>query len=150
MDTAIKLALQNIDQRKGGPFAAVLVKNDTIISTGCNLVTTKHDPTAHAEIECIRHACQQLKTFDLSGYELYTTCEPCPMCLGAIYWAHISKVYYAATRHNAAKAGFNDTLIYTEIQKDMADRQIPFQQVNHHQASDIFKAWKNSPHKILY
>jgi len=150
MQKAIELAKENVVSGKGGPFAAILVKDHEIIASGCNVVSSTNDPTAHAEIVCIRNASHKLGTFDLSGYELFTTCEPCPMCLGAIYWAHISKVYYGASHQDAAKAGFNDAFIYEELKHKIHDRNIPFQEVLRSQSLEIFKAWENFPHKILY
>ena len=114
MQRAIELSLENVHTGGGGPFAALVVKDEIVLATGVNQVTSALDPTAHAEIVAIRGACQAIRDFELKGCELYTTCEPCPMCMSAIYWAHLGKVYYACTRADAAKAGFDDSLIYDE------------------------------------
>ena len=119
MREAVRLAIDNIGTGKGGPFAALVVKDGEIIARGLNNVTSSNDPTAHAEVTAIRAACQELGTFQLTGCDLYTTCEPCPMCLGAIYWARPARVYFASTRDDAADAGFDDSLIYSEIQQPL-------------------------------
>lgn len=114
MRKAIALSIENV-KNGGGPFGAVIVKDNEIIATGVNRVTANHDPTAHAEVSAIRAACEKLNTFDLSGCEIYTSCEPCPMCLGAIYWAHLDKIYYGNNKHDAADIGFDDSFIYDEL-----------------------------------
>ena len=150
MQKAIDLAKKNVLSNNGGPFAAIIVKDHTILASGCNVVTTANDPTAHAEITCIRNACQELQTFDLSGCDLYATCEPCPMCLGAIYWARLKQVFYAATRHDADKAGFNDAFIYEELSRKQENRTILFEQCLRQNALDIFSVWKTHPYKTHY
>ena len=126
MREAIRLAVENVKQGTGGPFGAVVVKEGKIIAACANTVTPDCDPTAHAEVNAIREACRELDTFQLGGCEIYASCEPCPMCLGAIYWARPSRVYYASTKEDAALAGFDDSLIYKEIALPEADRSIPF------------------------
>jgi guanine deaminase len=150
MKEAIALSLQNIRNGRGGPFAALVVKDGRVIARGTNLVTSTNDPTAHAEIVAIREACKVLGTFQLKGCELYTTCEPCPMCMGAIYWARPSRVYYASTRDDAAEAGFDDSLIYEEIQRPVNERRIPMTQLMHEQALDAFREWEKKTDKIVY
>ena len=128
MNRAIDLSIDNI-KKQGGPFGCVIVKNNEIIAEGVNKVTLNNDPTAHAEIVAIREACKSQNTFNLSGYELYTSCEPCPMCLSAIYWSHIERVYYGNSRQDAAKIEFDDKLIYDELNKSIHDRKIPLKQI---------------------
>lgn len=123
---AISFATNNI-QESGGPFGALIASNGVIIATGCNRVTADHDPTAHAEVNAIREACKKLGTFNLSGCDIYTSCEPCPMCLSAIYWAHLDRIFYAASQKDAAKVGFDDSFIYHEISLPVAERTIPMQ-----------------------
>ncbi len=149
MKMAIELANENIDNG-GGPFGAVIVKGDEVVATGVNRVTANNDPTAHAEVNAIREACQKLNTFDLSGCELYTSCEPCPMCLGAIYWAHIDKIYYGATKADAADAGFDDSFIYDEIELPLDERRLESAQIYAEEAAAIFEKWKNNSDKIEY
>lgn len=149
MQKAIKLSLESM-KHGGGPFGAVIVKNGEIIAAESNHVTQHNDPTAHAEVCSIRTACTKLETFDLSGCELYTSCEPCPMCLGAIYWSHISKVYYANTRNDAKNAGFDDYLIYDEISKDIDNRIIPFEQIMRDEAIMAFEEWEGLEDKTDY
>ncbi len=149
MQKAIDLSLNSI-KNGGGPFGAVIVKNGQIIAAASNNVTQQNDPTAHAEVSVIRAACKSLKTFDLTNCELYTSCEPCPMCLGAIYWSHISKVYYANTRDDAKNIGFDDLLIYEEIAKDTDKRIIPFHQIMRSEAQEAFINWENLDAKIDY
>jgi guanine deaminase len=149
MNKAIETALNNI-KNGGGPFASIIVKNDKIISVGVNRVTLDNDPTAHAEVVAIREACKRLQTFQLGGCELYSTCEPCPMCLSSIYWAKIDKVYYGANRMDAKRAEFADMFIYNEIKKKPELRQIPFIQINQHDALKIFRDWKEKEDKITY
>ena len=150
MKKAIDLALHSINKVDGGPFGAVVVKNGKIIAEGHNQVTSLNDPTAHAEVQAIRKACQVLGSFDLSGCEIYTSCEPCPMCLGAIYWARPEKVFFALTRKDAAIAGFDDDLIYTEINLEPSKRKIPMVHSHEDSAVEIFKAWKAKSDKIAY
>jgi guanine deaminase len=149
MRQAIALALENI-RKGGGPFAAVVVKNGVVVATGGNRVTATNDPTAHAEIVAIREACRKLGTFQLTGCELYTTCEPCPMCLGAIYWARPSRVYYAGTASDAAAAGFDDAFIYDELQMPSNNRRIPMEELNRAEALVIFQEWLAKSDKTPY
>lgn len=150
MRQAIAAALQNVQEGKGGPFGALVVKDGQVIAVGTNGVTTTNDPTAHAEVVAIRRACSVLGTFQLTGCELYTTCEPCPMCLGAIYWARPDKVYYASTQHDAAQVGFDDAFIYDEIATPYQQRRIPFEQLLPNESAVIFEAWTQSVGKIAY
>ena len=150
MQEAIKLALINVDIANGGPFGAVVVKEGEIVGKGQNEVTEKNDPTAHAEIVAIRDACQNLGTFDLSDCELYASCEPCPMCLGSIYWANINKLYYAATKDDAAKANFNDAHIYKEFTLPKEERSIPSAQLLREESVKVFDKWISSEKKVHY
>ncbi len=150
MKRAIALSEQNVSTAKGGPFGAVVVLNDKIIGEGTNLVTCNNDPTAHAEVEAIRAACSFMKNYDLTGASIYTSCEPCPMCLSAIYWARIEKIYYANTRMDAAKIQFDDDLIYNEIPKDPKTRKIPAEQLLHEEAQQVFDLWRVSAEKVSY
>ncbi|MGH9710432.1 MAG: nucleoside deaminase [Candidatus Acidiferrales bacterium] len=150
MARAIALSLENICSNHGGPFAALVVKDGEIISQGTNRVTAANDPTAHAEIIAIREACQKLKRFDLTGCEIYASCEPCPMCLGAIYWARLAKIYFANTAADAAKIGFDDSLIYDEIRRPAAERRIPMIPLMRDAAIKAFRAWEARPDKISY
>ena len=147
---AIALATENVMHGNGGPFGAVIVRDERIIGEGANSVTATNDPTAHAEVNAIRTAARALGTFDLSGCELYTSCEPCPMCLAATYWARISAIYYAANAADAARAGFDDAFLYNELRKDHAARSLPSQQLLADEAWASFKAWIDSPNKIEY
>jgi tRNA(Arg) A34 adenosine deaminase TadA len=149
MRRAIDLSLKNV-KRGGGPFGAVVTRNGEILAESCNLVTETNDPTAHAEINVIRVAAQKLKTFDLSGCVIYSSCEPCPMCLGAIYWARIDKVVFANTTSDAQSIGFNDALIYEEISRPPEERKIEFRQLLREEALVAFKAWEESENKIEY
>jgi guanine deaminase len=149
MKRAIELSKRNIESG-GGPFGAVIVRDGKIIGEGWNKVTANNDPTAHAEVEAIRTACQNEKNFDLSGAEIYTSCEPCPMCLSAVYWARLSKIYFANTKKDAADIHFDDDFIYTEIPKPLNERQIPMIQMMHQEALEVFKAWDQSTIKINY
>lgn len=150
MKRAIELSKKNVESLKGGPFGAIVVYNNQIIGEGTNLVTCINDPTAHAEVEAIRAACKNIGNFDLSGATIYTSCEPCPMCLSAIYWARIDKIYYANTRADAAKIKFDDDLIYNEIPKDPSSRSIPAQQILRTEAQQVFTMWDQSTEKIRY
>ena len=149
LERAIDLATQNV-LSGGGPFGAIIVQNGIIIATGSNKVTINNDPTAHAEVVAIREACLALNTWNLAEAELYTSCEPCPMCLGAVYWSGIRKVYYAATREDAATAGFSDALIYNEINLSPQVRSIPFVQVQVEKAQLPFQTWKIKEDKLPY
>src|SRR6187402_475118 len=147
---AIRLSKENMMAGKGGPFGCVVVKDGEIIGRGFNQVTSTYDPTAHAEVMAIREACKALGTFQLTGCEIYTSCEPCPMCLGAIYWARPSKVYYANTRDDAAAIQFDDDFIYKEIGISIADRSIPFVHLHMKEAMDVFAQWASKIDKIDY
>ena len=149
MQKAIELSIKNI-HNNGGPFGCVIVKNNKIISEGVNGVTQNNDPTAHAEIVAIRNACKKLNTFDLSGCELYTSCEPCPMCLSAMYWSHIDIVYYGNSRENAAEIDFDDKFIYDEIKKDIDERKIPLKQILKDEAIKAFNLWAQTENKTKY
>ena len=149
MQKAIDLSIKNI-HNNGGPFGCVIVKNNKIISEGVNGVTQNNDPTAHAEIVAIRNACKKLNTFDLSGCELYTSCEPCPMCLRAIYWSHIDLVYYGNSRENAAEIQFDDEFIYNEMKKDINERKIPLKQILKDEAIKAFDLWAETENKTKY
>ena len=150
LQDAIDLAVENVESGLGGPFAALVVEDDTILAQGTNRVTTVHDPTAHAEITAIRAACKERGDFELTGCTLYSTCEPCPMCLGAIYWARLDRVVYAATRADAADAGVDDDHIYREIDKTPSDRRIPFEQRLPEKAQRPFEAWRDYDDRIEY
>ena len=149
MKEAIELSLANV-RDGGGPFAAVVVRNSTVIGRGVNRVTSTNDPTAHAEVVAIREACRAINNFQLNDCELYTTCEPCPMCLGAIYWARPSKIYFANSRNDAARIGFDDSLIYEEIGRSFADRKIPSEQLMREEALAAFQEWEKKSDKIRY
>jgi guanine deaminase len=150
MREAIELSLSNIKKGTGGPFAAVVVKDGAIVARGTNRVTTTNDPTAHAEIIAIRDACRTLKTFQLTGCDLYTSCEPCPMCLGAIYWARPDRVFFANTRDDAARIGFDDLFIYDEIQKPLSGRKIPMIKMEDPEAIAAFVEWTLAVNKTEY
>ena len=147
---ALELSLENVRSGRGGPFAAVVVKDGKIIAEGANCVTTTNDPTAHAEIVAIRAACQKLQSFELPDCEIYTSCEPCPMCLGAIYWARPARVYFANSAADAAHAGFDDAFIYEEISVPHAGRKIPMIQLSHDEALAAFRVWREKSDKIRY
>lgn len=147
---AIRAAADGMNSGQGGPFGCVIVRDGVIIGRGNNRVTSTNDPTAHAEVVAIRDACRQLGTFQLDGCVLYTSCEPCPMCLGAIYWARPTRVVYAATRHDAAYAGFSDEFIYTEFEKSLDVRTIPTEQLLREEAMAVFEEWRGKPDKIVY
>ncbi len=149
MDRSIAIAVENV-RNGGGPFGAVITKDGEIIAEGANRVTDNHDPTAHAEVQAIRSACEKLGTFDLSGCVIYASCEPCPMCLGAIYWAHLDKVYYAGTRQDAAAAGFDDQMIYDELEKPISGREVPFVPLRTPSAAAPFEEWGNNEEKTEY
>ena len=149
MTRAIELSIESL-KSNGGPFGCVIVKNNKIIAEGYNKVTETNDPTAHAEIVTIRKACNELKNFHLKGTEMYTSCEPCPMCLSAIYWSHIDKIYYGNTRKDAAKIGFDDNYIYEELKKDLFKRTISMKQINQNEAKKAFEDWERKTDKIKY
>lgn len=150
MGEAIALSEESVRSGKGGPFGAVIVKEGKIIAKAHNQVTLTNDPTAHAEIVAIREACRVLQTFNLKGCELYTSCEPCPMCLGAIYWARLDKVYYANTKADAAQIGFDDRFIYDELQLPLAQRHLPMIQLMPKEASIAFQEWVEKSDKVEY
>ncbi len=150
MERAIELALENIAQGTGGPFGAVVVRGGEVIAEGANRVTSDLDPTAHAEIVAIRAACAKLNDFQLAGCDIYSTCEPCPMCLGAIYWARPDRLFFASTREDAAEAGFDDDFIYREIALPPQARQIPTKFFLRDRAQHVFEAWLAHPDRIRY
>lgn len=149
MKLATDLAVENV-ANGGGPFGAVIVRDGEIIATGVNRVTPNNDPTAHAEVSAIRAACQTLGTFQLDGCEIYSSCEPCPMCLGAIYWAHISHLYYGCNQRDADAIGFSDEFIYKELALDESERQLRTEQLLHEDARRAFEAWKQKDDKVEY
>ena len=146
---AIELSVSSANNA-GGPFGCVIVKDNKIIAEGSNKVTSSNDPTAHAEIVAIRDACQKLNTFNLSGSDLYSSCEPCPMCLSAIYWSHIDNIFYANTRDDAKKINFDDSFIYSEFSKKIEDRKIPIKQMLRDEALKVFELWNKKTDKIEY
>jgi len=150
MRKAIELSIENVRSGIGGPFAALVVKDGEIIATGTNLVTTTFDPTAHAEVVAIRQACRALSQFQLSGCEIYTSCEPCPMCLGAIYWARPSKVYFGNTHADAARIGFDDSFIYRQLEVTAAERAIPMIQLMRDEALAAFAEWERKTDRVPY
>ena len=150
MVRAIQLSLDNVRNGRGGPFGTVIVKDGGVIAEAVNQVTATNDPTAHAEVLAIRQACHKLNRFELRGCELYTSCEPCPMCLGAIYWARIDKVYFANLAADAAKIGFDDSAIYADITQPHSQREIPMIQMMREEALAAFRAWEENPGKIPY
>ena len=149
MKRSIELSIQNIKD-DGGPFGCVIVKENKIIAEGVNRVTFNNDPTAHAEIIAIRNACEKLNTFNLKECELYTSCEPCPMCISAIYWSHIDKIYYGNSRLDASKIGFDDDFIYNELNKELSSRNIPMKQINQNEAKKAFLDWEEKVDKVEY
>jgi tRNA(Arg) A34 adenosine deaminase TadA len=150
MRQTLDLALASVQKSVGGPFGAVVVQNGRVVGQGTNQVTTANDPTAHAEIVAIRQAAQALRAFRLEGCEIYASCEPCPMCLAAIYWARIDRVYYAATRADAAATGFDDALIYQDMSLPITERRLPMIQLLPGEAQAALEAWKVSPTKVPY
>jgi len=150
MARAIRLSIENVQSADGGPFGAVIVKDGKIIAEASNQVTTGNDPTAHAEVLAIREACKKLNTFELPGCEMYTSCEPCPMCLGAIYWARLDRVYFGNTAADAEEVGFSDAFIYEEIARPHAQRNVPMIQMMREQALAGFRAWAEKPNKTPY
>lgn len=150
MARAIQLSLDNVQSGQGGPFGAVIVRQGAIISEGVNRVTTTNDATAHAEVTAIREACAKLGAFQLSDCEIYTSCEPCPMCLGAIYWARLARVYFATLASDASAIGFNDSFIYQEIAKPSNLRSVPMIPMMREQALIAFRTWEAKPNKVTY
>ena len=150
LEKAIELSVKNLRNNLGGPFGAIVVKDGEIIGQGSNRVTSLNDPTAHAEIMAIRDACKNIKSFSLKGAEIYTSCEPCPMCLAAIYWARISKIYYSNTRKDAAEIGFDDSYIYDQISIPGEIRDIKMEKIKSEQAKKVFNNWKNKTDRIEY
>ena len=150
MQEAIRLATENVRGGHGGPFGAVVVKDGRVVASGVNSVTLTTDPTAHAEVNAIREACLTLGTFQLTGCEMYTSCEPCPMCLAASYWARLDAIYYGCCAADAARAGFDDAFLYAEIRKTNADRKLPATQLLGDEAWAAFAAWISSPNKVEY
>lgn len=150
METAVALAIESVLTKNGGPFGCIIVKNGEIVGKGKNSVTTKNDPTAHAEIMAIRDACEHLGTFQLADCEVYTSCEPCPMCLGAIYWARPKAVYYASTKADAAKINFDDQFIYEELELTKEERSIPFIQLTSGGYTQPFDLWEKTQDKTEY
>jgi guanine deaminase len=150
MQEAILLSQKGIDNNDGGPFGCVIVKEDKIVGRGNNKVTSSNDPTAHAEVTAIRDACKNLNTFQLDDCEIFTSCEPCPMCLGAIYWARPKAIYYANNRKDAAAAGFDDSMIYDEINAEIESRKIPMLSLCREDALKVFDKWINKTDKTVY
>ena len=150
MREAIRLSMAKMTANQGGPFGSVIVRRDRIVGRGWNCVFSANDPTAHAEVVAIRDACRRLTTFALDGCEIYTSCEPCPMCLSAIYWARIERIYYANTRKDAAAIAFDDDFLYREITLPLARRRIPMKQLLRREAQAVFKAWQAKPDKVAY
>ena len=150
MRRAIELSLRNLDDGAGGPFGAVVVKDSQIIGQGTNRVTSTNDPSAHAEVVAIREACGKLKSFQLSGCDIYTSCEPCPMCLSAAYWARLRRIYYGNTRKDAARIAFDDAHIYREVALPIRQRAIPMKQLLRDEALDAFREWEAKADKVRY
>jgi guanine deaminase len=150
MRRAIALAIENIRSAQGGPFGALVVKDGSILAEGANRVTISNDPTAHAEVVAIREACRVLGDFQLPGCDLYTTCEPCPMCLGAIYWARPARVFYACLASDAAAAGFDDAFIYEELRRSLGARDLPMEQLLREESLSIFSLWNRQENKTPY
>ncbi len=150
MAEVLRMATENVIAGRGGPFAAIVTRDGEIVARGPNLVTTTNDPTAHAEVTAIRRACTVLGTFQLNGCEIYTSCEPCPMCLGAIYWARLDRIYFAATRDDAAAAGFDDALIYREVSAPLDQRAIPIISLLREEGREPMRVWKSLQEKVVY
>jgi len=150
MAEALSMATENVLAGRGGPFAAIIARGNDIVSRGTNLVTSSNDPTAHAEVTAIRRACAALNTFQLQGCEIYTTCEPCPMCLGATYWARLDRIYYAATREDAAAAGFDDSMIYKEINLPLDQRAVPIVNLMREEGREPMRVWNSFEKRITY
>lgn len=149
MQRAIDLAVENV-RNGGGPFGAVIARGGEIVAEGVNRVTSQHDPTAHAEVQAIRKACSKLNTFDLTGLDIYASCEPCPMCLGAIYWAHLDHLYFAGTKDDAARIGFDDAFIYKELPLPIHERKLPTEAMMNAEAQAPFVAWQGKDDKVEY
>lgn len=149
MQRAIDLAVENV-RNGGGPFGAVIARGGDIVAEGVNRVTSQHDPTAHAEVQAIRKACSELNTFDLTGLDIYASCEPCPMCLGAIYWAHLDHLYFAGTKDDAARIGFDDAFIYKEFPLPIHERKLPTEAMMNAEAQAPFVAWQEKEDKVEY
>lgn len=147
---AVKLSQNGMNNKEGGPFGCVIVKGDTIVGRGNNQVTSTNDPTAHAEIMAIRNACKNLNSFQLEDCEIYTSCEPCPMCLGAIYWARPKAIYYGNNRQDAADAGFDDSMLYDEMKCPIENRKIPINSVGRAEAIKVFEEWKLNEDRVKY
>ena len=150
MQAAIDLSRRGVKHNDGGPFGCVIVKGDMIVGQGNNRVTSQNDPTAHAEVVAIRNACKNLETFQLDDCEIFTSCEPCPMCLGAIYWARPKAIYYANTREDAARIGFDDSMIYDEMNTPVSDRKIPIHKMEGDEALKVFEEWMKKTDKTAY
>jgi guanine deaminase len=150
MAEALRMATENVLAGRGGPFAAIVARGSDIVSRGTNLVTSANDPTAHAEVTAIRRACTALNTFQLQGCEIYTTCEPCPMCLGATYWARLDRIYYAATREDAAAAGFDDSMIYQEMTLPLDQRAVPIVNLMREEGREPLRVWNSFEKRITY
>ena len=150
MMRAIELAERGVDDGLGGPFGCVVVKDGEIVGEGCNQVTSTNDPTAHAEVVAVREACRNLGSFQLTGCDVYTSCEPCPMCLGAIYWARPARIFIAGTREDAAAAGFDDDLFYSELEKPNDDRELKMESLLREESQRVFERWMNKPDRVEY
>jgi len=150
ISVSIELAREGMNSNLGGPFGAIVVKDQKIVGRGQNRVTSSNDPTAHAEVNALRDACQQLSTFELSGCTLYTSCEPCPMCLGAIYWGRVDRIVFAATRHDAASANFDDEWLYEEVALSWPERKLNYQQISQPDAAQLFDEWNAKVDKVKY
>lgn len=150
MQAAIDLSRKGVNHNDGGPFGCIIVKGDAIVGRGNNCVTSQNDPTAHAEVVAIRDACKNMETFQLDDCEIFTSCEPCPMCLGAIYWARPKAIYYANTREDAARIGFDDSMIYDEMNTPIAERKIPIHKMESSEALKVFEEWMNKADKTAY
>lgn len=150
MRRAIEISRTRMEANQGGPFGAVIVRDGKIIAEGHNMVTSANDPTAHAEVVAIRNACETIENFSLDGCEIYTSCEPCPMCLAAIFWARIEKIYYANSRHDAADIGFDDAALYEEVTRPLHERAVPIEQMSDDEAGKVFRAWMEKEDRIEY
>ena len=150
MRHAVKLSAERMRKNEGGPFGAIIVKDRTIVAEGWNKVTSSDDPTAHAEVSAIRAACQKLGTFSLAGCDIFTSCEPCPMCLAAIYWARLDRIFFANSREDAAAIGFDDEFLYREVAKPLEARSIPTMRLALPEAEAVFAEWKAKPDKVEY
>ncbi len=150
MQQAIHLATENVLHGRGGPFGAVVVRDGTVVATGANQVTASNDPTAHAEVVAIRNACQALGTYELAGCDVYSSCEPCPMCLAALYWSRCRGIYYGNDAADAARAGFDDSFLYEEVKRPLAQRSIPIERLLAEEARVSFDLWKKSPFRVEY